>query len=62
VKSFATFAVKKAIRELRNEIAQDYIAEAVYELSQNVLKQTPLLLKAHQNIAAYAKTEYGVER
>lgn len=50
-----------AIRELRNEIAHDYIAEAVYELSQNVLKQTPLLLKAHQNIATYAKAEYGVE-
>ena len=50
-----------SIRDLRNEIAHDYIAEAVYELSQNVLEYTPALLEAYQNVCKYAKQKYGIE-
>lgn len=49
------------IRELRNEIAHDYIAEAVLELSRYVMKHTLPLLEAHKNISAYTKKEYGIE-
>lgn len=42
------------IRILRNEIAHEYQSETVYEIFEQVLSRTPVLLKSVESILAYS--------